>query len=111
VPICRKRKKKARKQNIQANSTQVDGIAGIYLDGTQAERFRLSVDVELVVERETKAGKACFFLDCRDAESMTGRLSVREWQWSRVRGRLKEGNKLTLDLRLPRDRGKVLSWR
>lgn len=90
-------------QMAQAGPTQVNDISAIPFDATPAERFRLSVDVERVHERETKAGDPCYFLSCRDAEGMTFSVVVWHSQWSRFQGRLKEGSKVTLDVRVPKE--------
>jgi DNA polymerase III alpha subunit len=95
--------RQAQRQVGRSGCTEVSGVCGIPCEATPAERFRLIVDVERVCERETKAGDPCYFLSCRDAEGMTFSVVVWESQWSRYQGRLKEGSKATLDVRVPKE--------
>ena len=94
--------RRAERQGVRSGCTEVSGISSIPFEATPAERFRLTVDVERVYERETKTGDPCFFLLCRDAEGLAFSVVVWESQWSRFQGRLKEGDKVTLDVRVPR---------
>ena len=91
------------RQAARSGRIEVNGISGIPFEATPAERFRLAVDVERVCERETKTGEPCYFLSCRDAEGLTFSVVVWESQWSRFQGRLKEGGKATLDVRVPKE--------
>jgi DNA polymerase III alpha subunit len=95
--------KPGERQAVRSGRTEVNGISGIPFEATPAERFRLSVDVQRVCERETKTGEPCYFLSCRDAEGLTFSVVVWESQWSRFQGRLKEGSKATLDVRVPKE--------
>jgi DNA polymerase III alpha subunit len=98
-----KEKRQQQHQEARSGPTQVNGISDIPFEATPAHRFRLTIDVERVYERETKAGDPCYFLSCRDAEGMTFSVVVWDSQWSRFQGRLKEGSKVTLDVRVPKE--------
>ena len=63
----------------------------------------MTLDIERVHERETKAGDPCYFVNCRDSEGMAMSIVVWESQWSRIQEQMKVGSKVTLDVRVPRD--------
>jgi DNA polymerase III alpha subunit len=96
-------KRQKQPQKKRPGPTEVSGVCGIPTDATPEERFRLTVDLERVCERETKAGDPCYFLNCRDVEGMAISVVVWESQWSRFQGRLKEGITVTLDVRVPKE--------
>jgi DNA polymerase III alpha subunit len=88
-------------RKAHASPTEVDGISGIPFEAKYEDRFRLTVDVERVFERTTKAGDPCYFLHCRDADGIIFSVICWESQWVRFQGRVKEGTNLTLDVRVP----------
>ena len=100
------RKKASRhkqRQKTHAGATQVNAISGIPFEATPDERFRLTVEVERVCERETKAGDPCYFLSCRDTEGMTFSLVVFDSQWSNFQESVVVGSMQTLDVRVPKE--------
>jgi DNA polymerase III alpha subunit len=89
-------------QNAQAGPIQVNGISGIPFEATSQDIFRLLVDVEEVIERETKTGNPYYFLQCRDEEGMMLSVIVWDWQWANLEGQMEEGTKLELDVKAPK---------
>ena len=89
-------------QKTRSGPTEVSGISGIPFEASPEDRFRLTVDVERVYERTTKAGEPCYFLHCRDAERIKFSVVCWDWQWARFQGRVEEGTKLALDVRVPK---------
>ncbi len=83
--------------------TQVSGITAIPFEATPQEVFRLAVEVEQIDERETKTGNPYYFVQCRDEEGMTFSVVVWDSQWSRLQGRVQEGAKLELGVRVPKE--------
>jgi DNA polymerase III alpha subunit len=90
-------------RKAHASLTTVGGISHIPFEATPNERFRLTVAVERVYERTTKAGEPCYFLSCRDEEAMVFSVVVWEWQWARFQGGVEEGTTLALDVRVPKE--------
>lgn len=97
------KKRQKQSQMKPSGPTEVNGIFGIPTDATPEERFRLTVDIERIHERETKSGDPCYFLNCRDSERMAISIVVWESQWSRFQEQMKEGSKVTLDVRVPKE--------
>jgi len=94
--------KQKQDQNAHAGPTQVNGISGIPFDAKPEDQYRLTVDVEQVIERETKTGNPYFFLQCRDEEGMMFSVIVWDWQWARLEGQMEEETKLELNIRAPK---------
>jgi DNA polymerase III alpha subunit len=91
------------RQKAQNDPTEVNGISDIPFEATQEERFRLTVDVAQVIERETKTGSPCYFVNCRDSEGMSFAIVVWDSQWARLQGQVKEGAALALNVRVPKE--------
>ncbi len=91
------------RQKPHAGPTEVSGISEIPFEATPDDRFRLTVEVERVYERTTKAGDPCYFLSCRGADGMMFSVVCWDWQWARFQGQVEEGVNLALDVRAPRD--------
>lgn len=96
-------RERSRPHAVRTGTTQVESIAAIPCEATQAERFRLTVGVERICERPTKTGDPCYFLNCRDAQGMTFSVVCWDWQWTQFGGRVAEGATLPLDVRVPKD--------
>lgn len=90
-------------KTAHAGPTEVSGISDIPFEAKHENRFRLTVDVEKVVERTTKAGEPCYFLHCRDADGISFSVVCWEWQWARLQGRVEEGTNHTFDVKVPRN--------
>ena len=96
-------KKQRQHKPPRTGPTPVDGICHIPCDASSKERFQLTAVVERVCKRETKDAAPCYFLSCRDAETMTFSVVVWDSQWSRFQDKATEGANLTLDLRVPKE--------
>ena len=95
--------KQAQDQNTHATATKITGISGIPFGATSLDTIRLAVDVEEVIERETKTGNPYYFLQCRDQEGMMFSVIVWNWQWQRLQGQIEEATKLDLNLHPPKE--------
>src|SRR5262245_45760838 len=81
----------------------VAGVSGWPSGATPGDAFRLTVEVVQVVERTTKIGDPCYFLNCRDARGTRLSVVVWDWQMERFRGQAEEGRTATLDVRVPKE--------
>jgi DNA polymerase III alpha subunit len=81
----------------------VNGMSDIPLDATPEQCFSLSVTVERICERTTKNGDPCFFLHCRDADTLMFSVICWDWQWTKLHGQVEEGKMVTLKIKVPRD--------
>lgn len=83
--------------------TPVSGINEIPDEATGDQAFRLTVDVLRITERCTSTGEPCYFLSVRDNDGV--RFSVVAWesQWAKLEEQVIEGEKATLDVRVPVD--------
>lgn len=87
----------------QSGPIQVSGISAIPFEATPEEVFRLTVEVEQIDERETTSRSPYYFLQCLDEEEMAFSVVVWSSQWARLQGRVKDGAKLEIDVRVPRE--------
>jgi DNA polymerase III alpha subunit len=97
------KKKPQNRKTRRSPPIPVNSTSDIPFEATPAQCYRLTVTIQRICERTTKAGDPCYFLQCRDADELMFSVICWDWQWERLQGETEAGKSVTLDVRVPRD--------